>query len=163
MNMPFCHFNSIQLFYEDRGTGIPIIFIHPPGMGRKVFYYQLLLADHFRVIVPDLSGHGDSRGSNSRITIFGFANEIRMLMDELNIERAVICGYSSGGIIAQELCLNHPDRVIGVILAGGFPKVQAALLRYEHLIGMYLVKRYPQLLARGIAFAHTEFAPLKQL
>jgi len=160
--MPLCHINGLQLFYEDKGSGTPIIFIHPPGMGRKVFFYQLLLANHFRIILPDLSGHGDTIGSSDSVTILGFAEEIRSLMDELKIEKAIICGYSSGGIIAQELCLNHPDRVIGVILAGGFPKVQATLLRYEHLIGMYMVKRYPQLLAKGIAFAHTDFTPLKR-
>lgn len=158
--MPLCHMKDLQLFYEDHGTGTPIIFIHPPGMGRKVFFYQLLLANHFRVIVPDLSGHGDSSGGVGKVTIVGFSEEIKSLMDELNIEKAVVCGYSSGGIIAQEFCLNNPDRVIGVILAGGFPKIYSTLLKYEHLIGMYLVKRYPKLLVNGIAFAHTEFAPL---
>jgi pimeloyl-ACP methyl ester carboxylesterase len=153
---------DLQLFYEDHGSGTPIIFIHPPGMGRKVFFYQLLLANHFRIIVPDLSGHGDSTGSTGKVTIAGFSEEINSLMNELKIEKAVICGYSSGGLIAQEFCLNNPDRVIGVILAGGFPKVDSFLLKFEHIIGMYLVKRYPQVLVNGIAFAHSEFSPLKK-
>jgi pimeloyl-ACP methyl ester carboxylesterase len=160
--MPICHMKDLQLFYEDHGSGTPIIFIHPPGMGRKVFFYQLLLANHFRIIVPDLSGHGDSSRSKGKVTIAGFSEEIKGLMDVLNIEKAVICGYSSGGIIAQEFSLNNPERVIGVILAGGFPKLHSPLLKYEHLIGMYLVKRYPRLLINGIALAHTEFTPLKK-
>lgn len=160
--MPICSINQLHLFYEDHGTGTPIIFIHPPGMGRKVFFYQSLLANHFRIIIPDLSGHGDSTGSMEKVTIPGFSQEIKMLMDQLEIDKAVICGYSAGGIIAQEFCLNHPDRVIGVILAGGYPKVQSSLIKYEHLIGMYLVKRIPGFLANGIAFAHTQFSPLKR-
>ena len=86
--MPLCHINGLQLFYEDKGSGTPIIFIHPPGMGRKVFFYQLLLANHFRIILPDLSGHGDTIGSSDSVTILGFAEEIRRLMDELKIEKA---------------------------------------------------------------------------
>lgn len=160
--MPFCHQqNGIQLYYEERGEGLPIIFVHPPGMGRKVFFYQQLLSEHFRVIFPDLSGHGDTIGRRNPITISGFAEEIKMLLDSLQLEKAIICGYSSGGIVAQEFCLNYPDRVIGVVLAGGFPRVQSSLLKFEHLLGMYFVKHYPQLLAKGIAGAHTNFSPLR--
>ncbi len=151
------------MFYEDRGSGIPIIFIHPPGMGRKVFFYQLLLEEHFRIILPDLSGHGDTKGSQETVTINGFVEEIKMLMDKLQIDRAVICGYSSGGIVAQEFCLQFPERVIGIVLSGGFAEVQSLIFKYEHIIGMYMVKHYPAILAKMIAGSHTNFDPLRKL
>ena len=59
--MPLISIDSRKhLFYEEYGQGIPIIFIHPPGMGRKVFYYQRLLSKHFRVIFLALRGQWDS-------------------------------------------------------------------------------------------------------
>lgn len=149
------------MHFDDRGLGIPIIFIHPPGMGRKVFFYQFLLSKNFRVILPDLSGHGDTRGCQDHVSIVGFAEEIKLLMDELQLEKAVLCGYSSGGAVAQEFCLNYPNKVIAVILAGGFAQVQSLTLKYEHLIGMYMVKHCPKLLAKIIAGSHTDFPPLK--
>lgn len=86
-------------FYEEYGQGIPIIFIHPPGMGRKVFYYQRLLSKHFRVIFPDLSGHGDSDHIDQPASISYYANEIAQFMDALHIDKAVLFGYSAGGLI----------------------------------------------------------------
>lgn len=79
--------NKKQLYYEEYGQGIPVIFIHPPGMGRKVFYYQRLLANHFRVIFPDLSGHGDSDHADQQISISYYANEIVQFMDRLHIDQ----------------------------------------------------------------------------
>jgi pimeloyl-ACP methyl ester carboxylesterase len=159
--MPICQLPGMKMYYEDRGSGIPIIFIHPPGMGRMVFFYQLMLADHFRVIVPDLCGHGDSSTCDKKITVAGFAEEINMLMNELQIEKAVLCGYSSGGIVAQELSLRFPDRIMGVVLSGGFPEVESKIFKYEHLIGMYMVKHYPELLIKIIANSHTSFEPFR--
>ncbi len=90
-----------HLYYEEYGQGIPIIFVHPPGMGRKVFYYQRLLSEHFRVIFPDLSGHGDSDHADQPVSISYYANEILQFIDALHIDKAVLFGYSAGGLIAQ--------------------------------------------------------------
>lgn len=159
--MPYFTYNYSDIFYEDHGSGTPIIFIHPPGMGRKVFHFQRLLAKQFRVIFPDLSGHGDSIGTQNVVSIVNFSREVLALLDHLNIERAVICGYSSGGIVAQECALLFPDRVNALILSGGFPMVDIAILKYEHLIGMYVLKNYPKLIRYSIAAAHTMEADIK--
>ena len=71
------------MFYEEYGEGIPIIFIHPPGMGRKVFVYQQHLANHMRVILPDLSGHGESDTVEESVSISFYANEIMHLMNAI--------------------------------------------------------------------------------
>jgi pimeloyl-ACP methyl ester carboxylesterase len=144
-----------NIFYEVKGHGVPIIFIHPPAMGRKVFYYQGLLAEHFQVIFPDLSGNGDTTGPEKKVTILGYAEEIRAVLDHLNIDKAVILGYSSGGAIAQEFALSFPERTMGVILSGGFPEVLSEAFRYEHILGMYFVKHFPGFLRYIIATSHT--------
>jgi pimeloyl-ACP methyl ester carboxylesterase len=144
-----------RIYYSDMGSGIPIVFIHPPGMGSMVFQYQQPLSDWFRVILPDLSGHGESPATRTKATISGFAGEVSALLDYLNIDRAAILGYSAGGLIAQEFALRHPERTAALLLAGGYPEVQSAAFKYEHLAGMYMVKHHPQLLIRLLAVSHT--------
>lgn len=153
--MPTLMYENREIFYEEKGSGVPIVFIHPPAMGRKVFHFQSELGKHFRVIFPDLSGCGDTIGVPENVTILGFAKEIKALLDHLEIERAVICGYSSGGCVAQEFALTYPERTLGVILSGGFPEVQSAAFKYEHIAGMYLVKRFPKFLSYLISTSHT--------
>lgn len=161
--MPSCLYQDRELYFEDKGKGTPIIFIHPPGMGRKVFFYQYFLAEKFRIILPDLSGHGESKGKQATVSIKGYAEEIKAILDDLQITKAVICGYSSGGIVAQEFASLYSNRVLAMILSGGFPEIKSTLLKYEHLAGMFLIRKYPQLLIKIIAGSHTENKELKNV
>lgn len=145
-----------MIYYDDIGTGPPIIFLHPPGMGRKVFIFQEQLADQFRVILPDLSGHGDSVVRTKKVTIKSYADEVKELMDHLNIDEAFICGYSAASNIAQQFAISYPNHVTGLILSGGYPKVETSGLKLEYQLGMALLKRNPKLLTSIIAKSHTK-------
>ncbi|APH04769.1 alpha/beta fold hydrolase [Bacillus weihaiensis] len=144
------------IFYEDIGEGIPVIFVHPPGMGRHVFYFQRKLKQHMRLLMPDLSGHGDSSRVNAeKISIEYYAKELVMFMDKLNIDQAVFCGYSAGGAITQYISVFYQERVRGLILFGGYPTVQHTLFKWEHKAGMYLVEKQKALLAYLLSISHT--------
>jgi pimeloyl-ACP methyl ester carboxylesterase len=153
--LPICKLDYGELFFEEAGNGMPIIFLHPPGMGRKVFRYQRVLSEKYKVIMPDLSGHGDSTAISETVSIQKYAEEVQQLIDFLGLQKVTLCGYSSGGSIAQEFALAYPDRTAAVILSGGFAKVESPALKYEHLLGMYFVNHSPQTLAKVIATAHT--------
>jgi pimeloyl-ACP methyl ester carboxylesterase len=161
--LPICKLQYGELFYEEEGKGFPIIFLHPPGMGRKVFHYQKALSKKYRVILPDLSGHGDSAARIASVKINTYAEEVLHLINFLGIEKIALCGYSSGGSIAQEFALTYPNRTAGVILSGGFAKVESPALKYEHLMGMYFVKHFPETLAKIIATAHTHDKDYRQI
>jgi pimeloyl-ACP methyl ester carboxylesterase len=160
--MPTFSYKDSQIYYDEYGTGTPIIFIHPPAMGRKVFHYQKQLRDNFRVVFPDLTGHGDTVGPFRDVSILGYAEEIRALLDHLKIDKTILCGYSSGGIVAQEFALHFPKQTLAVILAGGFPEVQSLAFKYEHQVGMYMVKNHPRVLAKLIANSHTKDKKIRQ-
>lgn len=153
--MPRCTLEYGDLFYDEIGQGNPIIFLHPPGMGRKVFRFQKPLCERYKLIFPDLSGHGDSSAFQKNVTIQGYTEEVLKLADSLGLEKITLCGYSSGGSIAQEFAIVHPDRTESVILCGGFAEVQSPALKYEHILGMYFVENSPKTLAKVIATAHT--------
>ncbi|HET7521932.1 MAG TPA: alpha/beta hydrolase [Bacillales bacterium] len=145
----------LPMYYESSGTGVPIVFIHPPHMDHAVFRYQRQLAEHFRVILYDIRGHGRSGIDAEPLTIPTLAADLLTLLDELNIDRAVPCGYSSGGSVAQEFALAYPERTKALILSGGFPKVNTFLLKNEFRAGMALVKAGKQrFLSKVLSFSH---------
>lgn len=74
-----------------------------------------MLAEHYRLIIPELRGHGDSPLSTD-ISIHTFVKDILELVDFLKIEKVHVCGLSLGGIIAQELYLRRPSLVNSLIL-----------------------------------------------
>ncbi|QGQ46530.1 alpha/beta hydrolase [Metabacillus sediminilitoris] len=160
----FALIDGKKIAYDDLGEGTPVIFIHPPGMGRKVFYYQRKLSDHMRVIFPDLSGHGESSRINAKeVSIDYYSKELVAFLDQLKVTRAIFCGYSAGGAIAQYISIHFPDRVEGLILSGGYPAVLNKSLRWEHHAGMYMVKKHKKLLSRILAISHTKNEDLRNI
>jgi len=74
------------------------------------------LAAEFDVIALDNRGAGQSDAPDMRYTIAGMADDVVGLMDQLGVRTAHICGASMGGMIAQELALRHPERVLSLQL-----------------------------------------------
>lgn len=134
--------HSFPLYYEETGSGYPILFIHPPGMGSITFKYQRPLGNHFRIILMDLRGNGQSGFNSEKISINLFTRDIIALLDALQIKKTVICGYSNGGSIALDLCLTYPERVSGIILLGGFSEVNSFILYTEFKMGINIVKHH---------------------
>ncbi|MGH8861920.1 MAG: alpha/beta fold hydrolase [Jatrophihabitantaceae bacterium] len=107
-----------KLCYERRGSGEPLLLIMGMaghmGMWRKDFL-DLLDAD-FDVVVYDNRGIGDSTDVAGQFTIAQLAEDAVHLLDHLGWASAHVFGISMGGMIAQELVLNHPDRVRRLVL-----------------------------------------------
>ncbi len=74
------------------------------------------MANHYRLIIPELRGHGDSNVSTS-INITSFVSDILTLLEQLGLEEVNVCGLSLGGMIAQELYLKKPSMVKSLILS----------------------------------------------
>ena len=105
-----------MLTYKDLGTGTPIVLLHGLGSTKEAWVSQHELANKHRLIIPDLRGHGET-AINENFTIKNFALDIIQLLEHLNIPSAFICGFSFGGIVAQELYKQRPDLVRGLILS----------------------------------------------
>ncbi|WLR50753.1 alpha/beta hydrolase [Bacillus tianshenii] len=147
----------IKGFYvEQHGKlGLPVIFIHPPYMGHAVFHYQKMLAGVCRVILYDQRGHGRTSCSADNMSIEQMAEDLFEIVEGLNLEEVVLCGYSSGGYIAQEFALKYPERTKGVILCGGFSEVRTFWLQQEFRIGIGILKTgYRRSLAGILANGH---------
>jgi len=108
-----------RLAYWDRGEGRPLLFLHGWLMSHKVWAYQLQLCDSFRVVAPDLRGHGESGGDG--FSYSGCANDLAGLMNHLELEDAVVVGWSMGAQIALRSLPQLRDRVSAFVLVGGTP------------------------------------------
>ncbi|MET0902820.1 MAG: alpha/beta fold hydrolase, partial [Acidimicrobiales bacterium] len=74
------------------------------------------LSQRYRVIAPDMRGHGRGIRSRRRFRLADCADDVAALLEQLAAEPAIVVGYSMGGPIAQLLWRRHPDRVAGLVL-----------------------------------------------
>jgi len=139
--MPKASVNGTILHYHVHGRGTPIVFIHPPLLNRAVFRYQeVQLADPFQVVTFDIRGHGFSPASSAPVTYTLIAEDIKALLDHLNIRQAYLCGYSSGSGVALETMLTYPDRIRGAILVSGTSEVTDWRVKSEIRMAAALAK-----------------------
>lgn len=123
--MPTVTVNDVELYYERRGSGAPLLLIQ--GMsGNTVHWGEDFLGDlaaSFDVIAYDHRGIGQSAPYWEPFTIRELAADALALLDALEIDRAHVCGISMGGMVAQELVLAAPERVatltLGCTFCGG--------------------------------------------
>ena len=112
-----------DIFVAEAGAGAPVVLLHGGGPGASgVSNYSRnidALAEHFRVLVPDMPGYGRSAKGVDRDDPFGYlADHIRGMLDELGIERAHLVGNSYGGSCALRIALDTPQRVDRLVLMG---------------------------------------------
>src|SRR5690348_13984264 len=117
--MPICQSPRGSLRYEDLGTGRPVLLIHGFTNYGLAWAPQLAPLVHagYRVILPDLHGHGASAPATSLCTVADLAADMVALLDHLAIGCAALCGLSLGGMIALQLTIERPDRVAAAVVA----------------------------------------------
>lgn len=127
--MPYVRLADVELYYEIQGQGQPLLMIRGLGSNADHWYTQTpAFTPHYRVITFDNRGIGRSSNPGGAFGIKDMADDTLGLMDALGLERPHVFGLSMGGMIAQELAINHPERVRGLVLActhpGGDHQVQ---------------------------------------
>ena len=100
-------------------SGVPVLLVHAVGDSQRIFEDLLdQLPSVVRAIAPTLRGHGRAGRPRSGYRSRDFAADLAAFMDVLGVEKAVIAGASSGGLVAQRLALDFADRVLGLVLLG---------------------------------------------
>ena len=110
---------DIRHFYIEKGQGEPIIFLHGNGENSRYFKGQIeAFSQRYHVYAIDTRGHGKTPRGNKPFTIRQFAEDLLSFMDEHQIEKAHLLGFSDGGNIAMVFAIRHPERVNRLILNG---------------------------------------------
>ena len=120
--MPTVQTNDSETYYELRGNGPPIVFIHGALSDHTAAYQQLeAFSDAYTAIAYDIRGHGKSTNPyNASYSIDLLAEDLHEFVDAQGFDRPVLCGVSMGGMIAQVYASRYPDRLSGLVLADTF-------------------------------------------
>lgn len=118
MILPKVKINDIEIYYEIHGDGFPFILI--TGLAGDVNWWNSedikRYSKDFKTIIFDNRGAGRTDKPNMNYSMGLFGSDVLGLMEALNIEKTHILGSSLGGMIAQEIAINHPERVEKLIL-----------------------------------------------
>jgi pimeloyl-ACP methyl ester carboxylesterase len=111
---------DVQIYYEVRGAGTPLVFLHGNSEDGRYFDRQAaFFAEHYRVVVIDSRGHGRSTcGRRGALPFAAMAGDVLAVLDALAIDRAAIVGFSDGGNVALHLALATPERLRAMVLVG---------------------------------------------
>lgn len=111
--------NTVTLGYSERGQGSPVVFLHGYPLNREIWREQLQsLSDHYRVITPDLRGHGQSPVPDGVYEMESLARDVFTLLDSLEVPQAVMIGHSMGGYATLAAWRLAPERFIALGLVG---------------------------------------------
>lgn len=111
--------NGINIAYEERGSGVPLLLIHGFPFNRKMWAPQLEgLSRVARVIAPDLRGHGESQALPGPYWMDDLAGDLHAFLQVIGVDRPfVVCGLSMGGYIAMAMYRKYGVHMAGLVLA----------------------------------------------
>ncbi|MGN1085552.1 MAG: alpha/beta fold hydrolase [Porcipelethomonas sp.] len=136
--MAYQKLQTTELYYEQYGTGEPIILIHGSlSSGNETFKKQIpFLKSSYRCICPDLRCHGKSKSLNPDWNTKLLSEDIIEFMNALNIPKAHLIGHSMGGDVAMYCAVNYPDRISSITMLSDGAMV-------NENINSYLEKLHP--------------------
>jgi pimeloyl-ACP methyl ester carboxylesterase len=141
-DVKFLDLHGDRIAFLDEGQGEVILLLH--GMaGSSATWRSVIgpLSRKYRVIAPDLIGHGQSAKPRSDYSLGAFAVFLRDLLDELGVTSATMVGHSLGGGVAMQFTYQHPDYCQRLILisSGGLGQEVGLTLRLLSAPGAELI------------------------
>jgi 3-oxoadipate enol-lactonase len=123
-----------DIFYEIRGNGPPVVLLHPFPCDHEFWDpVAVALESRYRLILPDLRGHGDSEIGEGPAFMSKHASDIARLLDAAGVSKAVFIGCSIGGYILFEFWRRYRERVSALALCDTRPQADTAEARSNRL------------------------------
>jgi pimeloyl-ACP methyl ester carboxylesterase len=118
--MSYADVNGIRMYYEEHGSGRPLILLHG-GLGLGEMYAPILpaLAEGRRLITVDLQAHGHTADVDRPLCYQTMGDDIAGLIGHLGLAQADLMGYSLGAGTALRTAIQHPDLVRRLVLVSG--------------------------------------------
>ena len=125
--------NGMQLHYDTHGDGEPLLWLHG-GLGHGPDWQHIFKEPPagYRLIAPDLRGHGRSTGASATYSFKQSALDVFALLDHLQIDRVKVIGLSGGGITALHMATIQPEREAAMVVISApaaFPEQARAIQR----------------------------------
>lgn len=125
--------NGIEMYFETRGEGEPLVLLH--GGGGVGANWELIFKEppaNYKLVVPDLRGHGRSTNPSKDFTFRQLSLDVFALLDHLGIERFKAIGMSMGAKTLLHIATQQPARVEAMVLVSAapyFPEQARAIMR----------------------------------
>jgi len=119
-------FDGVSISFDNKGKGeTTIILVHGWSNTRSIWDAQVShFSEKYRVIAVDLPGFGKSGNNRSEWTIASYGEDISTIIQQLNLKKVVLVGFSLGAPIVIEAANKVPDHVIGVVLVDDLQEVE---------------------------------------
>jgi len=115
--VPFVEVEDGRLYYKVSGKGHPLVLIHGAWASYEWWRWQVPeLSKQYQVLSLDVRGHGQSSPLKGTYSVDGFAEDLEGFLQKVEIDQTVLVGWSMGGIISMQYCLNHPSKLRALIL-----------------------------------------------
>ena len=132
--MPQISSDDADIFYEVLGSGPPVVLLHPFPANHDLWKPAVqALVSHYRVVLPDLRGHGDSGIGVGAATMEKHAADIARVLDHEEVRRAAFVGVSIGGYALFEFWRRYRARVEALVLCNTKAQADTAEARAGRL------------------------------
>ena len=101
---------------------VPIVFIHGVGLTKEIWRPQIDFFKNHNILTYDLIGHGDTPLEKTQLNFEDFTKQLLNLIDELNINKIHLVGFSLGSLIARHFAAKHSNRLSSLVLHGSIYK-----------------------------------------
>jgi pimeloyl-ACP methyl ester carboxylesterase len=126
--------DDAEIFYEIRGSGPPVVLLHPFPSHHEFWHpVASALESHYRLILPDLRGHGESEIGEGPALMPKHARDIARVLDAVGVGKAAFVGCSIGGYILFEFWRRSRERVNSLVLCDTRPQADTAEARANRL------------------------------
>ncbi len=119
--MPYIQADGATIYYDISGQGEPLVLLMGLGVDRRGWMMQLPAFKNYSLITPDNRGVGQSSSTETHWTIEAMAQDALAVLEAEGLEKAHVAGISMGGMIAQAMALQAPEKVHTLTLAATLP------------------------------------------
>lgn len=144
--MPKVQVNDIEVNYEVRGEGEPIIFIHGSGASWKMWKPQIeQFSKKYKMIMIDMRGHGKSSKyfPDNTYSIKVISQDLKHFLDTLGIEKTHIIGLSQGSVVAQLFAIENSGYVNKLVLSNGYSEIPTRMSKWVLRLSNAIFKLIP--------------------
>lgn len=133
--MAFCNAGHQTLYYQDSGgSGPAVVFSHGFLTDHELFTPQIeALQERYRCVCWDQRYHGQTTTDGQPFTLHDAVEDLRALLDHLNLQRATLVGFSFGGWISTRFALAYPERVQGLVIIDSYERMESEEERQGYL------------------------------
>ncbi|WPR70353.1 alpha/beta hydrolase [Flavobacterium sp. NG2] len=127
-SLSYMEVNGLKMYYEVHGQGNPLVLIHGGGSTIQTTFGRILatLAKTNKVIAVEMQAHGHTADRDTPLTFEQDADDIASLLQQLNIKKATIFGFSNGASTTLQFAIRHPEMTDKIIVASTFYKKSGA-------------------------------------